>query len=89
MAAWPSAVASNRQSPAAAAPAIPSWFICGSPWPDSPWERTAAMAVAASSGPIRALVIAGEVTVEEVERGEVPKAPSIVRPLVSGRAIVH
>jgi ubiquinone/menaquinone biosynthesis C-methylase UbiE len=31
-------------------------------------------------------LIEAEFSVDEVERGEVPKAPSIVRPLVSGRA---
>lgn len=32
-------------------------------------------------------LIEGSFSVEEVERGEIPKAPRIVRPLVSGRAV--
>lgn len=32
-------------------------------------------------------LIEGSLSVEEVERGEIPKAPRIVRPLVSGRAV--
>lgn len=57
IAAKPSAVASSRQTPAAA-PAMPSWLLrCGSPCPERPYERTAATAVAARSERTRPALI--------------------------------
>jgi ubiquinone/menaquinone biosynthesis C-methylase UbiE len=34
-------------------------------------------------------LIGGVFSLDEVERGEIPKAPRFVRPLISGRAVVH